>query len=119
MGLLVKCGGVVIGLGCVGHGADGLAVNAEFGDVAKEVYIIREIGLFPFHFLHNSQGGQHIIHCPVGVLHLSGQAVGIDGIGQLVGIGTAVPVDGEQIQFVLAPEDSGIPVAEQELEKET
>ena len=61
-----------------------------------------DIILLPFHFLHHRHGGDDVVDGPVGVDHLAGEAVGIDGVAQTMGIGTAVFVDGEQIQLVLA-----------------
>ena len=62
-------------------------------------------------------GGQHIVDGPVGVDHLAGKTVGINGVAQLVGVGFAVFVDGQQVQFVLAFENGGIAAAHQQVKQ--
>ena len=77
-----------------------------------------QIGLFRFHGLHNGQGGQHIVHGPVGVYHLVLKTVGFDGVAEAMGIAVAVLINGEQVQLVLAFEDSRVSVPEQQVEQE-
>ena len=84
----------MIGLGLVGNGSDGLSLDAVLGVIAEKVYIIQKVVLLLLHFLHNGHGGNHIIHSPVGIDHLSGEAVGFDGAAELVGEGVPVLASG-------------------------
>jgi len=70
----------MIGLGFIGHGANGLSIDTVFGVVAKKVYITYNVILFLFHLLHDRHCGDHIVHRPVGIDNLAGEAVLFDGI---------------------------------------
>ena len=51
------------------------------------------------------------------VLYRPLQPIGGDGVPELVGIGTAIPVDGEQIQLVLALQAAGVTVGAEHVEQ--
>ena len=70
----------IIGLGFISNGTDGFSLDAVFGVVAKQVDIIQKIVLLLLHFLHDGHGGDDIIHSPVGVDHLTGEAIGINPV---------------------------------------
>ena len=76
--------GIVICLGFICDRADGFAVNAVFGVVAEKIDIMGQVVFFCDHSLHNCHGGQHIVDGPVGVDHLAGKRVGLDGVAQFV-----------------------------------
>ena len=54
----------------------------------------------------------------MGIDHFARQAVGINGVAQLVGEAAAVFIHSQQVQLVLAFEHHGISVAEQEIVQE-
>jgi hypothetical protein len=53
----------------------------------------------------------------VGVDHLVRKTVYFNGIAQLVGVAVAVFVDCQKIQFVLALENGGISIPQQQVEQ--
>ena len=55
----------------------------------------------------------------MGIDHLAGQSVGLDGVAELVGEGLPVPVNGVQVQLVFSFEYGGIAMAQQEIEQKT
>ena len=80
---------------------------------------MHKVLLFRIHGFHDRQCGVHVIQSPVGIADLSAQTVGLDGVQQPVRIRAAVPVDRQQVQLVLAPENVRVPGAEQKIVKKT
>ena len=108
----------LVALGLVGDGADGLALHTVFGVVAEEVDVSFQVGALGLHGFHHRHGGDDIVDGAVGVDHLAGEPIGLDGAAELVGEFPAIPVDGEQVELVLALENSGVAVPEQHVEQE-
>ena len=55
----------------------------------------------------------------MGVDHLAGKSVGLNGVAQLVGEGAAIFIHRQKIQLVLALQNGGIAIPQQQIEQKT
>ena len=108
----------IIGLGQIGDGSDSAGRRAVLGNIAEEIDVPCQVIPFRRHGIHNVYRGQGILVGLMGIADLIGQSISLDGAAELVGIAAAVPVDGEQIQLVLALQAHGVTAGSQHMEQE-